>query len=489
MMAKKQKSNKWIYYLIGGFVLIIVLLMVGKSAGIIGKKRDVIVKLAEASKVSITEKVSASGQVQPVVEVKLSPEVSGEVIELLVEEGDSVSEGVILAKIRPDNFISARNQSQALLDQQRANLLSSKAAYSRAEATFKRSELDYKRQQKLYQDSVISLADWQLAEQNFEIAKNDLKSADQSVQAAQYVVKSSEASLSQSQENLRRTTVTAPMTGIVSKLNIEQGETVLGTQQFQGTEIMRIADLNKMEVRVNVNENDIIRVSLGDTAAIDVDSYTYLDKEFKGVVTAIANTANDKVSADAVTEFEVRIRILNSSYQDLVAEGNKYPFRPGMTASVDIVTNQKDNVLSVPLAAVTTRNPKDERNRRRRSGDDDEQEEEEKKDVDRKKEKEEIKEVVFVARDGEAKMVEVTTGISDYENIEILSGVEEGDKVVSGPFLVVSKRLKDGDSVSEDEKDKKDDEDEEEEADDSSTRFTIIKFRSIKWQPKRLPFY
>lgn len=443
----------------GAFVLIIVLLMVGKSAGIIGQKKNIIVELDEAKKASITEKVSASGQIQPVVEVKLSPEVSGEVIELVVEEGDSVAEGVTLAKIRPDNFISAKNQSEALLNQQKANLLSSRAAFSRSEASFIRAEQDFNRQKRLFDDKVISEADMQLAQQNYDIAKNDLKSAEQAVAAAQFVVKSSQASLSQSQENLRRTTVTAPMSGVVSKLNIEQGETVLGTQQFQGTEIMRIADLNKMEVRVNVNENDIIRVSVGDTAIIDVDSYQ--DKEFKGIVTAIANTANDKVSADAVTEFEVRIRILNSSYQDLVDAGKKYPFRPGMTAFVDIVTNRKNNVLSVPLAAVTTRNPEKEKGRRRRRGAEEENENNSKEK--REKELEDIKEVIFVERDGEAKMIEVTTGISDYENIEVLTGIEEGDKVVSGPFLVVSKKLKDGDPVKED--DRKEDEDDDEESD------------------------
>ncbi|WP_343030535.1 efflux RND transporter periplasmic adaptor subunit [Fulvivirga aurantia] len=360
-MAKKKKSNKWLYYLIAAVVILIVFIAVGKSAGWIGKPKEIEVELAEVKKVSITEKVSASGMVQPVVEVKLSPEVSGELIELNIEEGDPVTEGQILAKVRPDNFVAAVEQSRASLNQQKANLASSRASLARAEATFTRAKQDYERQEKLYKEKVISDADWQLAQQNYAVAQNDLKSAKESVEAAKYIVKSSEASLSQQQENLRRTTVTAPMSGTISKLNVEQGETVLGTQQFQGTEIMRIADLNQMEVRVDVNENDIIRVSVGDTAIIDVDSYSHLEKEFKGLVTAIANTANDKVSADAVTEFEVRIRILNSSYADLVEEGNKYPFRPGMTASVDVITKRKDNVLSVPLSAVTTRNSKQEK--------------------------------------------------------------------------------------------------------------------------------
>ncbi len=441
-MAKKQKSNKWLYYLIGGVILLIVFVVVGKSAGWIGKTKSIEVELTEVKRVSITEKVSASGMVQPVIEVNLSPEVSGELIELNVEEGDAVNEGDILAKVRPDNFVAAVEQSRASLNQQKANLASSKASLARAKATFTRAEQDYQRQKKLYDEKVISEAEWQLAQQNYEVAKNDLTSAKESVEAAKYIVKSSEASLSQQQENLRRTTVTAPMSGTVSKLNVEEGETVLGTQQFQGTEIMRIADLNKMEVRVDVNENDIIRVTLGDTAVIDVDSYSHLEKEFKGIVTAIANTANDKVSADAVTEFEVRIRILNSSYADLVKEGNKYPFRPGMTASVDIITNSKSNVISVPLSAVTTRDP----NKKKfgRGGDDSEEtaQRETQTPVDQ-----ETKEVVFVFDAGTAKMKEVETGISDYENIEITSGLSDGDRVVSGPFLVVSKRLEDGDLV------------------------------------------
>lgn len=455
-MAKKRKSNKWLYYLIGAAVVLVVFLVIGKSAGWIGKAKEMEVELASVKKVSITEKVSASGMVQPVVEVKLSPEVSGELIELNVEEGDPVKEGDILAKVRPDNFEAAVQQSEASLNQQKANLASSEASLARAKATFQRAKQDYDRQEKLWGERVISEADWQLAQQNYAVAESDLKSAEKSVDAARYIVKSSEASLSQQRENLRRTTVTAPMSGTVSKLNVEQGETVLGTQQFQGTEIMRIADLNQMEVRVDVNENDIIRVSLGDTAIIDVDSYSHLEKEFKGIVTAIANTANDKASADAVTEFEVRIKILNSSYADLVKEGNRYPFRPGMTASVEIITQRKDNVLSVPLSAVTTRDP----NKKKPGRGNDEGEEQASTDDEKKAIKEETKEVVFVNENGTAKMVEVETGISDYENIEITKGLTIDQKVVSGPFLVVSKRLEDGDKIAakESKKDKKGDE-------------------------------
>lgn len=447
-MAKKRKSNKWIIYLIVILGVIVAFLLIARGAGWIGQDKGIEVELSKVEKMSITEKVSASGMVQPVIEVNLSPEVSGEIITLSVEEGDSVAVGQELATIRPDNFESALEQTQASLNQQRANLLSSKASLARAKATFQRSELEFNRQKKLHDEAVISDSEWELAKQNYAVAKNDLESAEQAVDAASYIVKSSQASVSQAQENLRRTTVTAPMSGVVSKLNVEEGETVLGTQQFQGTEIMRIADLDKMEVRVDVNENDIIRVAEGDTAIIDVDSYSHLDKEFKGVVTAIANTANEKVSTDAVTEFEVRIRILNSSYQDLVDQGNRFPFRPGMTASVDIITTQKNNILAVPLSAVTTRNP----NQKPPTAGEDNAAQNGNTTV---KNKDEDKEVVFVNENGKAKMRVVKTGISDYNHIEIVDGLKDGEEVVSGPFLVVSKRLNDNMDIYSKETDKK----------------------------------
>ena len=281
-----------------------------------------------------------------------------------------------------------------------------------------RSEAEYKRNEKLWDEKVISEADWQLAKQNYQIAQNDVSSAEQSVEASRYVIRSTEASLREARENFRKTTVVSPMDGVVSKLIVKNGERVVGTATMTGTEMLRIADLHKMEVRVDVNENDIVRVHVGDTALIDVDAYASQNKEFKGVVTLIANTAKDKVSTDAITEFEVRILILSSSYQDLVNAGNKFPFRPGMTASVDIMTKTKQNALSVPLASVTTRNPDDQQN-----GD------EKPKDPrtptvtqgdNKKVEKKADKTVIFINEKGTAKMVEVKTGISDYDNIEIL---------------------------------------------------------------------
>jgi HlyD family secretion protein len=450
MAQKKKKSNKTLYYIIGGIVVIIIVLLVGKSQGWIGKPTELEVELSKSKRVSIEEKVSASGTVQPVIEVKIAPEVSGEIIELNVEDGDSVYLGQSLVKIRPDAWLSQLERSEAALNQQRANVLSAEAGLSRSKATFIRAEADYKRQERLWNEKVISESDWQLAKQNFEVSKNDLASSEQTLKAAEFVVKSTEASVKEARENVRKTLVVAPMKGIISKLNVKKGERVLGTVQMQGTEMLRIADLRKMEVRVNVNENDIVRVHLNDSVNIDVDAYANQNnKRFKGIVTNIANTAKDKASADAITEFEVRILILSSSYDDLARKGNKYPFRPGMTASVEILTNKKDNVMSVPLAAVTTRNPNDLKtdgeqpkqggppNNSNRAVDD-------KQDQNKKKAD---KIVVFVNDKGTAKMLEVKTGISDYDNIEIIEGLKDSTEVVIGPFLAVSKRLKDGDKI------------------------------------------
>lgn len=451
MATQKRKSNKLIFWLIGTVVVLLVVILVGKSQGWIGKPQELEVELAKVKRATIVEKVSASGTVQPVIEVKIAPEVSGEIRELLIEEGDSVTKNKLLVKIRPDTWQSQYNRAEASLNQQRANKSSSEANLTRAQATYERAKLDYARQEKLWKEKVISEADWQLAQQNFKVSEQDLRSAEQSLRAAEYVVKSGEAGLAEAAENVRLTSVAAPMDGIVSKLSVKKGERVLGTAQMQGTEMLRIADLNKMEVRVNVNENDIVRVHLNDTTLIDVDAYANEGKQFKGVVTNIANTAKDKTSADAITEFEVRILILSSSYKDLAAKGNRYPFRPGMTASVEILTNRKVDVLSVPLSAVTTRtedgnvkegapqqnqNGPQANNQQNNSG--------QQKPAEKKKDKI----VVFVNEGGIAKMIEVKTGISDYDNIEILSGLSDSAQVVTGPFLVVSKRLKDGERIS-----------------------------------------
>ena len=461
-MAQKKSNNRIIWILLGVVVLLVILAQVAKKAGIIGKPTLQEVTIVEAKAASIVETVTASGTVQPEVEIAISPEVSGEIITLTVEEGDSVTAGQLLVRINPEIFRQGVNRAEAQLNQAKANAASQQANLARANANLTRQELDFNRQKQLFEQRVTSSADWETAQANYEVAQQDQKAAQQTANAGAFNVQSAQAALEDARENLNRTSIYAPASGTISKLNVDQGERVVGTSQMAGTEMLRIANLLAMEVRVNVNENDISRVSLGDTAIIDVDAYAPLEKQFKGIVTAIANTANDRASADAVTEFEVKIRILNSSYADLLAENpGQSPFRPGMTASVDIRTDRKDNVLAVPLAAVTTRPESDlekaaeraERAANATEGDEEEGAMQDDSDWEDSDEEEEELECVFVLQeDNSVTLREVTTGIKDFDNIEILSGLEKGDRIVSGPYLAVSRRLKDGDMVQEQKK-------------------------------------
>lgn len=447
-MAKKKKgSNRLILIMVISLVVLLVVLVGAKSAGLIGQPKTLKVQVAEAARTTIVEKVTASGVVQPETEIIISPDVAGEIIELNVEEGDFVTEGMILVKIRPDNLQAVLDRALANLNQQKANLSSSKATVARNKAQVTQTELAFKRAADLRKENVISDADYETAKANYDVAKQNLLAAEETVKAAEFIVKSSQASVEEAQENVRLTVVRAPASGTISKLDVEKGERVVGTQQQAGTEMMRVADLTQMQVNVDVNENDIIRVSEGDTTIIDVDSYSYKDKKFRGVVTQIANTANPQASADAVVEFKVEILILNESFQDLMSEiKGPSPFRPGMTASVEIITTTKNDVLSVPLSAVTTRGKKG----LDKSDDGDDDDGAVLVNNNRPEKEDEVKEVVFVSVNGAAEMREVKTGISDYDNIEILSGLEEGEVVISGPFFVVSKQIKQGDLIEED---------------------------------------
>lgn len=441
VQTKKKKKNNSILIIAIVAVVIVGGLFAANRLGWIGRDDVVSVTFAEARPRTIVERVSASGTVQPEMEVKISPEVPGEIVELNVEEGDSVAMGELLVRIRPDNFESVVSRALATLNQQRANLAQSQARVVSTEAQFEQAQAAYERNKSLYEQGVISDADFETAESNYQVAKQEVESARQNVEAARFAVQSAQASVEEARENLSLTTIYAPVGGTVSKLSVEQGERVVGTSQMAGTEMMRIADLSRMEVRVDVNENDIIRVDLGDTAMVDVDAYSYMDQEFKGVVTSIASTANEKATPEAVTEFEVRIRLLNESYEGLLEEKGPYPFRPGMTASVDIITQKKENVLSVPLSSVTTRPPKEAEN-------EDGEGETDADNQDGFATEEELEEVVFrVTDDNIAERVNVRTGISDYENIEILEGLNEGERVVAGPYIAVSQQLKDGSEV------------------------------------------
>ena len=417
--------NKKTLLIIGSIVVLgIILITVGQRLGWIGGVKPTDVQVMTAKKGKIVELVTASGEIQPEVEVRVSPEVPGEIIELTIMEGDYVDEGKLLVKIRPDNFINALERAKANYNQVRANLLSSRSNLSRSEAQYLRSQLEFNRQKSLFDQNVISDSEYEIAETNFKVSTQDLESSKQSVKASEYNVKGAKATVDESEENLRKTSIIAPMTGTVSLLSVELGERVVGTSQMAGTELLRIADLSIMEVRVDVNENDIVRVKIGDTTNIDVDAYNTYDQVFKGIVTEIASTANPKPSPDAVTEFKVKIRVINESYINLtLEEGIKNPFKPGMTASVEIITQVKDEILLIPISSVTTKNEKDSLGN------------------------ESVKQIVFVNDNGNAKMVEVTTGISDFENIEVLSGLNENDQVISGPYIAISQKLKDDSKV------------------------------------------
>lgn len=452
-MAKGNAKKTWL--IIGGVVVLVFGgLFVAKQAGWIGKVEPTEVEFAKVGTHTIIEKVSASGKIQPEVEVKLSPDVSGEIVGLYVVEGDSVVAGQKLLKIRPDNYESLLARAEAQLNSMKANYEQSKAGLATSEARLQKAKVDYDRNVRLHNDKVISDADFDQFASAYNVAKQDLESAKANVKAANFNVKSSEAALKEARTNLTKTTIYAPQSGIVSKLNVELGERVVGTSQMAGTEMLRIANLNKMEVRVNVNENDITRVSLGDTVIIDVDAFSASERKFKGVVYEIASSANSSGTAtssstDAVTEFEVKIRVLRESYADLIKGKLSYPLKPGMTASVEILTDKKENVISVPLAAVTTRdmNEKEETSGEKPGGGPGEVKKEEENEKDSKKRKESIKEVVFVSEKGKAKKIVVKTGISDFENIEIISGLSAGQEIIAGPYATVAKKLKDGELV------------------------------------------
>jgi HlyD family secretion protein len=448
-MAKKN-SNRLLLILLAAVVALLSFAFVAKQAGWIGKEKPTEVELAKAKRANIVEKVSASGKVQPEVEVKISPDVSGEIIALYVAEGDSVIKGQTLLKIRPDNYLSAVDRARATVNNNRASLAQGNARLSQVEAQLERAKVEFNRTKQLYDQKVVSDADFLQAQTDLKVAQQEVNSAKQNLEASRFLIQSAEAGLRDAQENLRKTTILAPVSGTISKLDVELGERVVGTSQMAGTEMLRIANLNNMEVQIDVNENDIVRVGVGDTAIIEVDSYSSMEKSFKGIVTEIANTANETVAQDAVTEFQVKVRILNDSYRDLTSKDKKFsPFRPGMTASVDVITARKNNVLSVPLSAVTTRNPdapKGGEGEARGEGQDNNQNAAPGQQPAPAK-PEALKEVVFVNQGGKAAMRLVKTGISDYDNIEIISGLKEGEEVVAGPFMVVAKRLNDGDAV------------------------------------------
>jgi HlyD family secretion protein len=436
--------KKIVWIIIIGVVLLSLVLIFTKSGT---KATNVTTEKAE--KRDITEMVSANGKIQPEVEVKISSDVSGEIVELYVKEGDQVKKGDLLCKINPLIYESSSSRMVATLNGAKANLANSKARLDQIKASYINTEASYNRNKKLFDQGAISQSEFDAAKAAFDGAKADVKAAEESVNASEYNVKSTEASLKEANDNLAKTNIYSPVNGTVSKLNKEKGERVVGTAQMEGTEIMRLANLNEMEVSVDVNENDIVRVHYNDTSLIEVDAY--LGRKFKGIVTEIANSANTTgVTAEQVTNFTVKIRILQESYQDLLVENNnRPPFRPGMSATVDVQTKQAKNIVTVPIQSVTTRSDSSALEAKGMKKSDEEdgdiviKDEKDKSDED-VKELIKIEECVFVYSEGKAKMVKVKTGIQDNNYIQIVSGLNAGDEIISGPYSAVSKQLKDG---------------------------------------------
>ncbi len=444
-----MKKKKIIRFSLIGAVVLIILLAVGKKTGCIGKSNAINVATEKVIRRNIVETVSASGKIQPEVEVKLSPDVSGEVVELLVKEGDKVSKGDLLAKIKPDIYESNYEQMQAALNSQKASEANAKARLAQVKSQFINARVTYERNETLFKQKVISQAEFDAAKTTFDVAQEEVTAAEELYKAAQYNVQSTNATVKEARENLAKTNIYAPVDGTISKLNIELGERVVGTTQFAGTEIMRIANLNEMEVSVEVNENDIVRVSLADTAIIEVDAYQ--NRKFKGIVTEIANSAESTgaITVDQVTNFTVKIRILRESYLDLIRPDhpNLSPFRPGMSATVDIQTETVNHVLSLPIQAVTTR--EDTSGRVFNGGKPAEEENNDESGEQKKKEDHLTKqqEYVFLYADGKAKMVKVTSGIQDNMYIQIVGGLKENDEVITSPYTAITKTLKDNATV------------------------------------------
>ncbi len=419
----KKKTLIWI---IIGILMLIILLVIGKKAGWFGDSGNFReVDVIQIQPIDIVETVAATGKIQPETELALSSEVSGEIIELPLKEGQVVEKGDLLVKINPDLIQAAVSQSQAGLQNVRAQLV-------QAESSENIAKLNYNRNKTLFEKGVISKSEWDRSIADYEMAKA-------SREAAYFNVQSAAANVKQSVDNLARTTIYSPMSGTISKLSVELGERVVGTAQMAGTEIVRVANLQNMEVMVDVNENDIVKVSVGDSTRVEVDAY--LKREFKGVVTEIANSAESTLTADQVTNFKVKVRILPESYKDLTeGKPESYsPFRPGMTATVDIITNRKRNIIGVPISSIVIKTDTTNTqgftpaNNRPTS---------------------EKFEAVFVKEGEEASLRVVTTGIQDESNIEIKSGLKEGETVITGPYNTVTKLLKPGDKVSVEQKNK-----------------------------------
>lgn len=411
-----MNNNKILYSLILITTVLVITALILKNKGIIGGEKAIEVTTSQSKITNITEIVTATGRINPVTEVKITSEVSGEVIQLFVEEGQAVEKGKLLARVRPDSYIALVEQTEANRDNAFANLENAKARKRQVESQLHNAQIIYERNKGLYDKKILSKLELETSETNYKSLLAEMESADQAILAAQHLAKGAKATIIEARDNLSKTNIFSPIAGVISILNIKEGEKVVGTLQMAGTEIMRVVDFDAMEVRVDVNENDVIRVKKGDTATIEIDAY--LNRKFKGVVTHIAHSSNTSSSSTMQsTNFRVQILILKDSYEDLIKD-NGTPFRPGMSATVDIATLRKNNILTIPLQAVTIRRIEDK-----------------------------DQEVVFVVDGNKAKMKVIKTGIQDNTNIEVLEGLNEKEEIIIGPYSAISNDLEDGKSI------------------------------------------
>jgi len=424
-----SKTTK-IILIVAGIITLVMAILAGTGA--FGKNEGIKVSAEKAQLRDITEIVNAPGKVYPEIEVKVSPDISGEITELTVAEGDTVKKGQLLARIYADAYTIQKSQAATGVQQSKAQVSNTEAQSLALKAQLNQAKKTYDMQKKLYDEKVISLNEFNTAASNYESALANYNAAIATIKSSQAGVKSAQDNLAKANTDLSRTVITAPMDGVVSLLNVKEGEKVAGNSFNVGTEILRIADMDKIEVRVDVGENDIPKVKLGDSALITIDAYN--DRKFRGIVTQIASSDNSASSLSAtsatdVTQYKVYIRILKESYMDLLGK-KSFPFRPGMSANADIQTRTQRNVVSVPINAVTTREKPDSVKTKSSNQDDD------------------LDIIVFVKNeDNTVKKVKVNTGIQDINNIEITSGLKAGQEVITGPYDVVSKSLKPGDKV------------------------------------------
>ncbi|NLR78713.1 efflux RND transporter periplasmic adaptor subunit [Chitinophaga eiseniae] len=442
-------KKKTLYWLIGILGSLVILLMVLKASGVIGKEEGIKVAVEKAANRNIIEVVTASGKIYPEIEVKVSSDVSGEITDLLVLEGDSVKKGQVLARIYADIYGSMVDKAAAYVSQQQAQLANTSAALNSYKAKLAQSKAAYERNKELLSQKVISRSEFETAEATYLATQADYNASLQQINGNKFAIQSAKADLNEANKNLGRTTISAPMSGIISLLSVKKGERVVGTAQMTGTEMLRIANMSTMEVQVDVGENDIPKVKYGDTAIIEVDAYN--NRQFKGIITQIASsskgaataTVTTASSAEQVTSYIVHIRILPESYQDLITPGSRtFPFRPGMSASVNIQTRHVNNVLAIPINAVSTRDSSNAH------GDKDKKKQDDTTPGSSANTKVAVNEVVFVLqKDGTVKMVTVKTGVQDDAWIQILSGINEGDQVISAPYTAISRTLENGKKV------------------------------------------